>query len=713
MRGLLTIGLTLALINGVAASDTKPKPLAPPPQPYRFWPPNQRDAQREIETALNAVPTAKSLRAQHALIGEFPHYAGTPKDLVAAEKLAENFRALGLEVEKQELWVYLAEPLYASLELLSPIKKSFDLKERVLPEDAYTRHPDLGIGWNAFSGTGDVTASVVYANYGRKEDFQKLREMNIDVAGKIVIARYGGNYRGYKAKFAEEAGAVGLIIYTDPADSGYMRGPMYPEGSWANETSIQRGSIKTLPYAGDALTPFVAATKNAKRIDPLFVSLPKIPVQPIGWGAAGEILVRMRGLPVPKGWQGGLPFTYRATADDDLRVRLNVQQARGVKKIYNVVGTLRGETHPQEKVIVGCHYDAWTFGAADPLAGTMVLLESARSFAKLAREGKRPARSIVFGLWGAEEFGIIGSTEWVEAHAEDLSKNALAYINLDMAAMGMNFGSSAAPVLQPLISDAARAVNAHQDEKTVYDHWIERNEDPLVPGQPRFHHLGGGSDHVGFYCHLAIPSASIGAGGSAGTSYHSNYDTLNWYRKTVGDDYESARMVTRVTNLFISRMANAPLIPYDPVGYGPGVHRIIDEMKGHIDKLDFEVDLSRVTDMSKRYEARASEVYRKLLDRVERDALSPERLAGVNKSLFDLNRKWFYEPGLPGGLEWHRNLYATTDPDSGYAAWMLPAFRWAIKEKNANAILSARRIYYGVFEKMLKSIDEIDAHLGE
>ncbi len=701
----LTAMLALAA-GGAERVDVEDSPL-------RCWPADQRQSQKDYEIALNRIPTSPSLRANHEMIAEHPHYSGTPNDLRAAERLAAEFTALGFEVEKQELWVYLAEPLDAALEIVSPVHTKLSLKEDVLAEDPYSGHRDLRFGWNAYSGNGDVTAPVVYANYGTKEDFEKLSELGVEVAGKIVIARYGGNYRGYKAKFAEAAGGAGLIIYTDPADSGFAKGLMYPEGGYATPSYIQRGSIKALDYVGDALTPFEPATKGAKRLDPDKVGLPVIPVQPVGWGAAQEILGRMNGDAVPSGWQGGLPFTYRVSSDEDLMVRLMVKQKRGLKKVYNVLGTLRGTTLRDRKVFVGCHYDAWTFGAADPLAGTMVLYECAKSFAALAERGRRPARSIVFANWAAEEFGIIGSVEWVEANGDDLMNNGVAYLNLDMAAMGPNFGSSAAPVLQKLIAEATREVQPSSSSadggKTVFDMWVERSEDGMLPGHPRFGHLGGGSDHVGFYCHAAVPSASLGAGGAKGVSYHSNYDNLAWYRKVVGQDYEPAKMVTRVLNVVVARLAHAPLLPIDPVRYGPDVRRHLKSLAQRAGKLEFDIDLSKIEGISTRYEQQAVGVYKRVLEKLNGGELSDEKLACLNKVLFELEHHWYHEAGLPGGRSWFRNLYAATDPDSGYAAWMLPALRWAVERKQTAAAVTAGDVYHRVFTNLLNAMDQMEA----
>lgn len=681
--------------------------------PFRYWFPDEREAQKQFESRLNAVPTAKSLRTYHAMIATEPHVAGTQSDLRAVDKLIAAFKELGLEVEKQELWVYLCRPLEAALEIVWPERISLAIKEKQVPGDPYSAHSDLSLGWNAYSGDGDVTASVVYANYGTLEDFSRLEAMDVEVAGSIVIARYGGNYRGYKAKYAQAAGAVGLIIYTDPADDGYVQGIMYPEGGYANPTSIQRGSILTLNYAGDPLTPFTPATKDATRLDPEEVDLPKIPVQPVGWAAAEKVLSRMDGVPVPRAWQGGLPFTYRVTSGGGVTVRLKVKQRRELVKTYNVLGYLRGTQYPEQKVIIGCHHDAWTFGAGDPLSGTMVVYECAKSFAELARRGHTPIRTIVFANWAAEEFGLIGSVEWVEAHREDLMNHAVAYINLDMAVMGPNFASSSAAVLKSVIVDATRSVApvggvSEKNARTVYDAWVQREQDGLLPGHPLFGHLGGGSDHVGFYCHLAIPSAGLSVGGCDGVSYHSAYDNLAWYRKVVGDDYEPALVLTRIVNTVVARLANATLLPIDPLRYAPDVRGYLDTLSRRCRELGVAVDFNRLHAAITDYEAKAKRSYQRLLEALDAASLSSDQMACVNALLLTLERRWLTGAGLPGRA-WYRNLYAATDETSGYAAWMLPALRYGIERKDQAALSQAVQDHVDVFDRLKKAMDEIDA----
>lgn len=698
---------------------TAPANAAQPPAPLRFWAPRHRSAESAYEAALLAAPSADRLRGFHDMLASEPHVAGTPGDARVIDAIERTFKSMGLEVERHELWLDLCRPDDAAIEIIAPEHVVLPLREDPVAGDPLTQRPDLPIGWNAYSGSGDVTSTVVYANYGRKEDFERLKELGVDTAGKIVIARYGGNFRGYKAKFAEAAGAAALIIYTDPADAGYVQGLVYPEGGFANGSAIQRGSILTVPWGGDPLTPFEPATEGAKRLDPAEVPFPKIPVQPIGWSAAQQILSRMTGAAAPVGegprsWQGGLPFTYRLTGGDDLRVRVMVKQTRAIMRTANVIATLPGADHPEEKVIFGCHHDAWVCGAQDPTSGTILVLEAARCLSDAAKQGRRPARSVVFAAWGAEEFGILGSGEWVEAHRADLAHNAVAYINCDAATFGVRFSASASPSLKPLIAEVASAVYTGPD-----------SVQPTAPGEPptagadeapppivtaRVGNMGGGSDHVGFLCHVGVPSAGIGASGARGNAYHSVYDDLMWYRKVVGDDYEPAVLLTRVANLLLARLANADLLPLDPAEPAMELTLHLDTAAARARQLGMTLDITDLRTAAAAVEERGRLVAERLVRGVEGGGVPPDRLETINRALMAMARCWIDPQGLPG-RPWYRNIYAAPDEDSGYAPWMVPALRRAVERRDEAAAAQAQRDLGAALRAVEAQFDTIDAAL--
>lgn len=638
-----------------------------------------------------AAASADRLRAWHDRLASEPHMSGSEGDFRVIESIGAAFREMGLEVETQWIWPWLSVPVEAYVGIDAPEKRELSVVEPALAGDPFSQSARLlHMGWNAYSGSGDVIAPVVYANFGTREDFETLRSLGIDCSDRIVLARYGGNYRGFKAKFAEEAGAAGLIIFTDPADSGYMKGLMYPDGGWATPQQIQRGSLLTLDgkRTGDPLTPGWPSSEDAKRLDPESLALPKIPVQPVGWAAAQEIMQRMTGPAVPEGWQGGLPFTYRLTGGplgqmDELRVRLRVVQKREITKTANVVGSLKGAAFPDELVVIGCHHDAWGFGAADPTCGTILVMEAARCFSEMAKQGMRPDRTILFGAWGAEEHGIIGSTEWVEAHRDALERGAVAYINLDMAAMGPQFVASAAPMLRRLIIDAARIVpQARDPARTVYDDWLSRAGKGA--SEPRIGELGGGSDHVPFYSWLGIPSMSLGSGGSRGTSYHSIYDNLHWYRLVVGDDYEPALMLTRIIGIVTSRLANADVPPLYGSDVAHAIAMQIRDMPAEVSSIG--VAAPNALDELGRQRARLEQAEQRLRERIASGAAGREACAAMTAAARAALR--LIDSSEPGA--WHRNWWATPDPDSGYSVVTLPRVREAVarggREQAAAAI---------------------------
>ena len=734
LAALLALLLPLAGAPATAGAAGAADSAAPPTDPLRFWRPQDVAAERAYEAELMATPDPASLARHHERLSSAPHVAGTAGDAAVIDALVDAFTKLGLEVEKQELWLWLPRPVSATLEIVAPDQVVLPLREEPVAGDPYTADPRLDPGWNAWSGSGEATAGVVYANYGTKEDFATLRRLGVDVSGKIVLARYGGNFRGYKAVFAQAAGAAGLVLYTDPKDSGYGRGVMYPQGGWENDSAIQRGSLLTLPYPGDPLTPFVPATHDAKRLDPATLDLPKIPVQPVGWGAAREILQRMEGAAVPDSWQGGLPFNYRLTGGDALRVHLAVEQRTRLARTANVVASLRGAVHPEEMVIVGSHHDAWSFGAGDPNSGSIVVYEAARSFAAAAAQGHRPARTLVFANWGAEEPGIFGSVEWVEAHAAELQAHAVAYVNLDMAAMGTDFGASASPTLKRAIVEATEGVPQVErpdptrpkppaagegatgtagevvSPRSVHDAWLARAGAKPESDLPRLGSLGGGSDHVGFYAYVGVPSAGLEAGGSPGVSYHTGYEDLAWYRKIVGDDYKPAVMMTRVVDVLLARLADADLLPLEPAAYGRDAREHLSAVGKRAAELGVKVDLASLRAAARREEEAGDGAERRLVAALA-GGLDDAKLAQADAILLALEREWLTPQGLPG-RPWFRNLYSAPDADSGYAAWMLPALRQAVEARDADGVRAAVDTYLAVFARLEERLDALATLAG-
>lgn len=632
--------------------------------------------QLAIEELFTNLIDQKRFKIHLKELTKKPHVAGSKANNDVIDYIAKSMSDGGLSVKKYPYDVYMSKaPGESYLEIVQPKRQPLSMKEDIVEGDPFSSDEDLWKGWNAYSGSGEVTAEVVYANYGRKEDFEKLRDMGVDVSGKIVIARYGGNFRGYKAKFAEAAGASGLIIYTDPMDSGYFRGLGYPEGPYYSESTIQRGSLLTEDFTGDPLTPYEPALPldgdiKIKRKNPEDTQLHSIPVTPIGYGAAKEILGQMNGDVVPSGWQGGLPFTYRLQGGSALKVFLKVDQPREFVRVHNVIGTVKGSVYPDEWIILGCHLDAWGFGATDPNSGTAMLISLSETLGKLVEEGKGPKRSILIGHWDAEEHGVIGSAEWVEEMRDELNAKAVAYMNFDGGVSGKRFGASSSPSLKELVLASAKEVDYPYSDMSLYDQWRGSKEAPSIGN------LGGGSDHIGFYMHVGVPSMSGGAGGT--TVYHSNYDSFRYYERFVDPEFQMGPTIEKFAGIMSLRLANATLIPYD-------LNRYPNDLKGHFDRAEekvrqlksdfkgFEKTRQAIADLS----AAAASATENLSNRVNDIGLSAVEIQFLNRQLIALEKSFIDQKGMYYG-DWFKSIYASSDPFSGYASWILPGIEYEL-----------------------------------
>ncbi|WP_293295914.1 M28 family peptidase [Allomuricauda sp.] len=645
-------------------------------QDWQGYTPASLQEQEKLEETFKSQVDYPKFREHLKTLTERPHVAGTAANEKVAAYMAGVMENAGMDVKLYPYDIYMTTTGGSSaVELVTPLRMPLNQQEDILAEDKFSSDPTLEKGWNAYSGSGDVTSTVVYANYGTKEDFEKLEEMGINVKGKIVIARYGRNFRGYKAKFAEQYGAAGLIMYTDPEDSGYMKGLVYPNGHNYNESGIQRGSVLTLDYQGDPLTPFEPALpldgkKKVDRLDPSETDLHTIPVLPLPYGSAKEILGRMQGKPVPNAWQGGLPFTYRLEGGDGLTVRVKVDQPKEFVRVSNVVGTFKGTEYPDEWIILGCHYDAWAFGATDPNSGTAMLLGLSESIGKLVKKGMAPKRSILIAHWDAEEHGVIGSSEWVEQLRDELGAKAVAYLNFDGGVSGKNFGASSSPTLKNLVTQMSKKVNYPYTDKTLYDQWRGDKE------EPRIGNLGGGSDHIGFYMHVGVPSVSGGAGGP--TLYHTNYDSFHYYKTFADPEFKMGGTIEQFAGLMALRLANAEVIPYD-------VKRYSTDLKGHfanavkkIKAFDTEFKGFDKVEASIKVLDNNTEILDKALsDVLASGTLSKKEIKSINKQLLALEKSFIDEKGMYYG-SWFKSIYASTDPFSGYASWMLPGLEYEI-----------------------------------
>ena len=644
-------------------------------------------AQSKIEETFLAVPDAKLAGEHLKTLTAEPHLASTPEDHKTAEYVAAKFRAAGLETEIVPYRVLMNQPKVVRVEAFDPAGKllmSGPTREHV-DNDPYQDDPRVVMPFNGSSGSGDVTGEVVYANYGRLEDFDKLAEQHIDLHGKIVLVRYGGNFRGVKVYIAEQRGAVGVLIYSDPQDDGFAKGDMYPNGPWRPETGVQRGSVQYLfKYPGDPETPGVASTPDlpdSARVSPEG-NQPHIISIPIGYHDASPILQALKGAGVPQGWQGALGYRYHE-GPGGVTVHLVSQQDYQRRTIWDVIGTIKGSQEPDNWVVVGNHRDAWVYGAVDPNSGTASMLESVHGVGALLKQGWRPRRTIVFCSWDAEEEGLIGSTEWVEQHAKTLEQ-AVAYFNVDVAVSGPDFSAAAVPSLKQFVRELTRSVPSPLGS-TVYQQWKNerggQNEHrasnaPLDPNEEvRVGDLGSGSDFTPFLQHVGVPSSDIGSNGSYGV-YHSVFDNYAWYVQNADPHFLYLQEMARVLGLEAIRMADTDALPYDYVTYAREISSYIESAKhkageSHVAGLDF----GPAEAAAERLAAAAQKAH------VLESAPSGD-LTRLNQTLRDTETALITQAGLPN-RPWFRHTIYAPGEYTGYAAVVIPGVNEAIDAKDA------------------------------
>ncbi len=642
-----------------------------------------------VESRFLAVPDAKLAEEHLRILTQAPHMAGTPEDKATADYVAKKFREAGLETQVVEYRVWMNYPKAISVDVTAPagIHMHGPAREHV-DGDPFQDDPRVVMPFNGMSPSGNAEAEIVYVNYGTPADYKKLDELKIDVRGKIVLARYGENFRGVKAFVAQEHGAAGLIIYSDPADDGWQRGDKYPQGPWHPDTGVQRGSIGYMfEFPGDPTTPGIASTPDlpdSKRISPAqSAQVPKIPTTPISYAEAWPILEHLGGPDTPREWQGALPFTYHA-GPGPVRVKMHLEQDYQFRTIWDVIGSIPGTDASSSWVVAGNHRDAWVYGAADPNSGTAAMLEAVHGIGALLKSGWKPKRTIVFCSWDAEEEGLMGSTEWGEQHEADLA-NAAAYFNVDVAVSGSKFGASGVPSLKQFLRDVSKAVPSPKGG-TVYEAWQKTSTEtvntketststyrPPEAGKSDVPvgDLGSGSDYAVFLQHLGVPSTDIGSTGPYGV-YHSVFDNFNWFKKFGDPDFKYEQQMARVFGLLAIRMADADVLPYDYEEYGKETTAYIEAARK---KAETEFG-SQAPDFTEA--ANAAHLFEKAGAKIlSAHQNPPHDVAELNQTLIQAERALLIPEGLPN-RPWYRHSIYAPGEYTGYAAVVIPGVNEAI-----------------------------------
>ena len=695
MKQLFPSLLTLAILSSsfpIAGSGRSPGPSGSRQPIFGF-----RDAAAEnsVESRFLAVPDPKLAEEHLRTLTQAPHMAGTPEDKATADYVAQKFREAGLDTEVVEYKVWLNYPAEISVDVTAPagVEMHGPTREHV-DGDPYDSDPRVVMPFNGMSPSGDAEAEVIYANYGTPEDFEELEKLKVDVRGKIVLVRYGQNFRGVKEFIAQEHGAAGVIIYSDPYDDGWRRGDKYPEGPWRPDTGVQRGSVGYMfEFPGDPTTPGVASLPSlpeSKRISPeQSAQMPKIPVTPLSYHDARPILEHLAGRDSPREWQGSLPFTYHV-GPGPVKVKMHLKQDYQFRTLWDVVGRVRGSDLPDEWVVSGNHRDAWVYGAVDPNSGTAAMLEAIHGVGELLKSGWKPKRTLVFCSWDGEEEGLIGSTEWVEQHEPDLA-NSPAYFNMDVAVSGPKFGASAVPSLKQFLRDIAKAVPSPKGG-TVYEAWQKSSRAREGIGQEDYKppaaqvtadvpvgDLGSGSDYTAFLQHAGVPSDDIGSTGPYGV-YHSVFDNFAWFKKFGDPEFTYEQEMARVFGLQAIRMADADVLPYNYEEYGKEIAAYLDAAKKRAESKfgDRAFDFGAVSAAAKHFQEAAT----KILAKQKTPPRDPAKLAQLNQALRGTERALLVPEGLPH-RPWFRHAIYAPGEYTGYAAVVIPGVNEALDKGDA------------------------------
>ena len=722
MRCLLLCGLAIFYATfGPALPQTKPV------RPLLGFSSKSSASQKMLEARYDATLKKENLREWMKWMTAKPHHLGSPFGREVAEFIAAKFRSWGYETGIETFDVLFPTPKLRVLEMTSPEVFSAALLEPRLPEDSTSGIIENQLPvFNVYSPDGDVRGNLVYVNYGLPQDYEQLEELGIDVKGKLVIARYGGSWRGIKPKVAAEHGAIGCLIYSDPREDGYFQGDVYPKGAWRNERGAQRGSVADMPvYPGDPLTPGVGATKDAKRLPLSEVGkIVRIPVLPISQSDAAPLLGALGGPVAPEAWRGALPMTYHVGPGPAV-VHLKLEFDWKLETTYDVIAKISGSERPDQWIIRGNHHDAWNFGAADPVSGQVALMEEARSVSELLKAGWKPKRTIVYAAWDGEEPGLLGSTEWVETHSELLRKNAAVYVNSDSNSRGF-LSMAGSHSLERFINEVARDVRDPQKNIPVLQRAraarivtgsTEERKEARERNDLRLGALGSGSDYTPFLQHLGVASLNLGySGEGSGGSYHSIYDSFDHYTRFGDPSFDYGITLAQTAGRVMLRLANADVLPFEFLGvadnvgqYLKEVSKLADDMRLQtvernrqiqegtlqayfdpkqpyvVPKLKAEVPkitFTALQDAVAKLQA-SSKRFAEQMSRLEMSGFSlpQSALESLDKILFASERALTRPEGLPQRPWFKHQIYAP-GLYTGYGVKTLPAVREAIEQRD-------------------------------
>jgi N-acetylated-alpha-linked acidic dipeptidase len=746
MRSIRRITIVTVLVLFVAVAAMPQRPVAGKLAGYSDADGQQ---QREWEQKFRAIPQPANMREYMQRLSAHPHAVGQPWDKDNTEWLLSQFKSWGLDAHVETFDVLFPTPKERLVEMTAPVRFTAKLEEPTVPQDPTSGQKAEQLPtYNAYSADGDVTGPLVYVNYGIPADYEQLDRLGVSVKGAIVIARYGQSWRGIKPKVAAEHGAIGCIIYSDPHDDGYFAGDVFPNGAYRPNEGVQRGSVEDMPlYPGDPLTPGVGATKDAKRLPLNEVKVfTKIPVLPISYGDAQPLLEHLTGPMAPREWRGNLPFAYHVGPGAST-VHLVVKSNWDQKPVNDVIVTIPGSQYPNEWVVRGNHYDAWVNGAQDPISGQVAEMEELRAYSELLKQGWKPKRTIIYASWDGEEPGLLGSTEWGEAHAQELQQHAVAYINSDSNSRGY-LGAEGSHSLQTFINDVARDVTDPETNLSVWNrlqlmrirnaHAPEEREQLRRAGPLRIDALGSGSDYTVFIDHLGIASLNLGYGGEAGGGiYHSIYDDFYWYTHFDDSQFVYGRALSQTVGTAVMRLADADVLPFNFSDLSATIGRYVDELQKlasskRADAIERNRELDEgvftaTADPTKKSVPPPRENvppyvnFAPLQNAVERLQQSSQRYETAfrqaqapnpeaNAKIMQSERALLSDQGLPG-RPWFRHEIYAPGFYTGYGVKTIPAVREAIEQGKWDLAEQQIAVVAKVLENEATVIDEAAAAL--
>ena len=679
--------------------------------------------QQQLEKKFDQQLSAERIEANIKEYSARPHHLGSPGGKAVVQSLEKKFKEWGWDTKIETYQVLFPTPIVRELEMTGPVYFKAGLKEPALKEDGTSNQEGQLPTYNAWSADGDVTAELVFVNYGLPEDYEKLEQMGVSVKGKIVIAKYGRSWRGIKPKVAQEHGAVGCLIYSDPKDDGYYQGEVYPKGAFKNEYGVQRGSIMDMViYPGDPLTPNIGATENAPRLDRLSApNLLKIPVLPISYKDAAPLLKQLGGRVAPESWRGALPFTYHV-GPGSARVHLKVKFSWDRKPAHNVIAKIPGTVYPDQWIIRGNHHDAWVNGAADPVSGLSSMMEEARAIGQLVKSGWKPARTLVYCAWDGEEPGLIGSTEWLEDHEKELRQKTVAYINTDGNGRGF-LSAEGSHALENLISEISKEVKDPKTNVSVFERAQAKKAISATDAKEKSEAvnatvfelgaMGSGSDYSSFIQHAGIPALNLDFGGEdAGGEYHSIYDSYDLYRRFKDPTFAYGVALSQTAGRAVLRLSQADLLPFDFRSLHKTVHGYVEELMEKTDKMRAQTELENLLISTNRYDlansatnplrtptamesvpiftfqpltnslAALDKSSKALWEYCEKSlANNPSSLAAINSKLFTAEQELLTVAGLPR-RGWYKHTLYAPGFYTGYGVKTIPGVREAIEQRN-------------------------------